>query len=63
MLTKYSSADVTLSKEAAELLIGYLYIQIEELQLKYFSEDIAKIIDDTDQKEDAFIPLDDDMSN
>lgn len=63
MLTKYSSADVTLSKEAAELLIGYLYIQIEELQLKYFSEDIAKIIDDKNQKEDAFIPLDDDMSN
>ena len=63
MLTKYNSADVTLSKEAAEQLIGYFYIQIEELQLKYFSEDIAKIIDDTEQKEDAFIPWDDDMSN
>ena len=62
MLTKYSSAEVTLSKEAAELLIGYLYIQIEELQLKYFSEDMAKVIDDIDLKGDVYTPWDDDMS-
>lgn len=62
MLTKYSSAEVTLSKEAAELLIGYLYIQIEELQLKYFSEDMANVIDDIDLKGDVYTPWDDDMS-
>lgn len=62
MLTKHSSAEVTLSKEAAELLIGYLYIQIEELQLKYFSEDMANVIDDIDLKGDVYTPWDDDMS-
>lgn len=62
MLTKYSSAEVTLSKEAAELLIGYLYIQIEELQLKYFSEDMANVIDDIDLKGDVYTPWDDDTS-
>jgi hypothetical protein len=62
MLTKYSSAEVTLSKEAAEVLIGYLYIQIEELQVKYCSAEIANVIDDIDSKEDKLIPWDDDMS-
>jgi hypothetical protein len=62
MLTKYKNEDVQLSKEAAEILIGYLYIQIEELQVKYCSEDIARDIEETSSKEESeFIPWSNDM--
>jgi hypothetical protein len=62
MLTKYRSVEVTLNKKSAEVLIGYLYIQIEELQLKYLSGEMANVIDDIDPEEDEFEPWDDDMS-
>jgi hypothetical protein len=61
MSTKYDLSKAILSQQAADELIGYLMLLVEELQLKYCSEEVVKYVDDigteTDGGED--IPFDD----
>lgn len=55
MSTTYNRMKARLSQQAADEMIGYLYLLIDELQLKYCSEEIAKTIDCAETKADVVI--------
>lgn len=62
MSTKYTRQKAKLSQKAADELIGYLHLLIEELQLKYCREAVVKTVDCIGTKgEDVIIDFDDNI--
>ena len=61
MSTRYNRSQARLSQQAADELIGYLYLLIEELQLKYCHEEIAKTQDCINVEEGEFPDFDDNI--
>ncbi|PCH93609.1 MAG: hypothetical protein COB83_13575 [Gammaproteobacteria bacterium] len=51
MHTKLRLKNTHLCPQAADELIGYLYLLIDELQLKYHQEELAKVINNLDKDE------------
>jgi hypothetical protein len=61
MSTKYNRSQAKLSQGAADELIGYLHLLIEELQLKYCHEEIAKTQDCIEVEEVIYPDFDDNI--
>jgi hypothetical protein len=62
MSSTYNRMKARLSQQAADEMIGYLDLLIDELQSKYCSEEVAKTIDCIDTKaDDVVIDFDDNI--
>lgn len=61
MSTKYNRSKAKLSQQAADELIGYLHLLIEELQLKYSHKEVAKTQDCINAEEGEFPDFDDNI--
>jgi hypothetical protein len=59
MSTTYNRMKARLSRQAADEMIGCLYLLIDELQSKYCSEEVAKTVDCISTKADDVIDFDD----
>jgi hypothetical protein len=62
MSTTYNRMKARLSQQAADEMIGYLYLLIDELQSKYCSVEVAKKVDPIGTKaDDVIIDFDDNI--
>ncbi len=59
MQTRLKRNNAHLCPKAADELIGYLYLLIDELQLKYCQEELAKVINELDIDENQAPEFDD----
>ena len=61
MTTKYKLAQAHLCPRAADELIGYLYLLIEELQLKYCEQELTIMLNELTPDEESH-QFDEDIS-
>ena len=61
MSAKYNRSQAKLSQGAADELIGYLHLLIEELQLKYCHEETAETQDCIGEEQDEYPDFDDNI--